>query len=775
MTINRIKLWIITIGLSIGLPAYGQTVASSAPEKTVTQDLPTIEVISTTPLPGTGVDVDKVPSDIVSIDSKQIESSKTGNIAETLSQQSPGVSINASSGNDFQPNVAFRGFVASPVSGTPQGLAVYQNGMRINEAFGDTVNWDLIPTTAVRSMSLISNNPAFGLNALGGAISIQMKDGFVKHNTSLDFMVGSNGRVQSSIESGKQVGRYAFYGILEDIHDGGYRNNSASDLRRFYGDIGYRGETGDLHLNMAYANNSLGATGPAPIELLNQSWSNVYTTPQTSSNEAGFLNLTGKFDVNPKWTLQGNAYIRTFYQKTVDGNTSSVAPCDADATLLCLSDGTTAANGSSGSQLSNTFGTSTIGEIDRTNSHSMMIGTAFQGTNTDQLFGHDNHFVIGSSLDYGMTDYNASAELGTIGTDFSITGSGTYLGSSSFLGPVSLKTADIYGGLYGLETFDLSNRLSLTFGGRLNIANIALDDQLGTSLDGNATYVRLNPVLGATYKLTNALTAYAGYSEANRAPTALELGCADSSNPCMLANFLVSDPALKQVVSRTFEAGLRGAHDFGEDNGRLNWHMGAFTTTNQDDILNIPSSVAGYGYFTNVGNTRRQGLEAQVTLKSPDLTLYGNYTFMDASFLDALTLSSNSPAADINGYIYVTSGDRIPMIPPHRVTLGAEYAYAHDIKLTAEIVAVSSQYMAGDASNQESQLNPYAVVNLGASYDYNNSIQFYTKIDNVLNNHYYNYGTFFETSAIPSGGFTDSRSLSPAQPLSIFFGIKAKL
>ena len=90
----------------------------------------------------------------------------------------PSVDVQDVAGNPFQPDVSFRGFDASSVSGAPQGLAVYQNRMRINEAFGDTVNWDLTPMTAVRTIDVISNNPAFGLNALGGARSIQMKDGF---------------------------------------------------------------------------------------------------------------------------------------------------------------------------------------------------------------------------------------------------------------------------------------------------------------------------------------------------------------------------------------------------------------------------------------------------------------------------------------------------------------------------------------------------------------------------------------------------------------------
>src|ERR1700733_11480575 len=121
--------------------------------------------------------------------------------------------------------------------------------------------------------------------------------------------------------------------------------------------------------------------------------------------------------------------------------------------------------------------------------------------------------------------------------------------------------------------------------GPFNVANINLQDQLGTSLNGSDTYTRFNPIIGGTYKITPELTAYAGYSEANRAPTPLELGCANPAQPCIIASFLVSDPPLKQVVSRTVETGLRGTHDYGANVGTLGWKLGVFRTDSQDDIL----------------------------------------------------------------------------------------------------------------------------------------------------------------------------------------------
>src|SRR5215216_6335590 len=311
-----------------------------------------------------GMDVDKVPASVNAVGAGQIARTGSLNIADALQQQVPGIIISDTTGNPFMPDIQFRGFVASPVAGTPQGLAVYQNGVRINEAFGDTVNWDLIPTAAIRSVAVVANNPAFGLNALGGAINLQMKDGFSYQGAEINTMGGSFGRLQSSAQWGKQVDNFAVYGALEGLHDNGFRNFSVSDVRRFYGDVAYKNDVSEFHLNMGLADNKFGATATVPAELLQQYWGATYTTPQISANRVGYFNLTGKVEATPSWTIEGGAHLRIFDHKTVDGNPTATQPC-ADPTLLCFNDDTTPANGLNGVQLANLFPTSAIlGEND---------------------------------------------------------------------------------------------------------------------------------------------------------------------------------------------------------------------------------------------------------------------------------------------------------------------------------------------------------------------------------------------------------------------------
>ncbi|MDE3176866.1 MAG: TonB-dependent receptor, partial [Pseudomonadota bacterium] len=197
------------------------------------------------------------------------------------------------------------------------------------------------------------------------------------------------------------------------------------------------------------------------------------------------------------------------------------------------------------------------------------------------------------------------------------------------------------------------------------------------------------------------------------------------------------------------------------------------------DILNVPDPVQqGFGYFQNVGATQRQGIEAQINYRRDRFTASASYAFLDATFLNALQLGSNSPFADANGNIHVSAGNQIPLSPHHRLKLLADYEVTPAFRIGADVNIVGPQYFAGDASNQFSQLPAYWVADADASYQVTKTVQLYTKIENVFGNRYYTYGTFFNTAAVPNyynGGapFTDPRSLTPARPRAFYAGMKA--
>jgi iron complex outermembrane receptor protein len=286
---------------------------------------------------------------------------------------------------------------------------------------------------------------------------------------------------------------------------------------------------------------------------------------------------------------------------------------------------------------------------------------------------------------------------------------------------------------------------------------------------------------GATYKFSSNLSAYAGYAEANRAPTPAELGCADPNQPCLLAAFLVSDPNLKQVVSKTWQGGFRGNFSpFGH--GHLDWSAGVFHTENYNDILTaISPAIPTRGYFQNAGDTLRQGVEASGKYQFDRLTLSANYAYVDATFLNNLTIPSpNNPFADPNtGNIYVHPGDHIPSIPAHRFKAAFDYSLTDSWKIGADVVLASSQYYFGDESNQNPQLPGYGVVNLRTSYELSKNLTVYGLVTNLFDHKYATYAAFYDlpiqdVSGKASTGLTNPDMITPAQPISFYGGVKVK-
>ena len=278
-----------------------------------------------------------VPAATYTLSSKELEQTRQFDVGGALQRQVPGVIITDVAGNPYQPQIDFRGFVASPVSGTPQGLAVYQNGIRVNEAWGDAVNWDLIPNVAIDRLTVVTGNPLFGLNALGGAVTLDMKNGFTYKGFELDTRFGSWARRQATMQYGVRSGDFASYLAMEGAGDNGYRHFSGSDVKRLYGDVGYRGDSGEIHANVTVAQNRFGASGPAPVELTNIDTGAAYTTPQTYKNTLAMYDLNGNVTPNEHWKLFGDVHFRAFDQARTDGNATDFNSCGGG--VLCNGDG----------------------------------------------------------------------------------------------------------------------------------------------------------------------------------------------------------------------------------------------------------------------------------------------------------------------------------------------------------------------------------------------------------------------------------------------------
>ena len=763
-----------------------------------------VNVVATSPLKGPGIDPDKLPVTVQSIGASDFERLNSSSVTDALTQRIPGISTTDPQGNGFTQDIRFRGFAASPLQGTPQGIAVYQNGVRLNEAFGDTVNWDLIPTIAIGRADTWTSNPVFGLNALGGAVNLQMKTGFDFAGGEATIQGGSAGRVDGSIQYGWHRDNFGAYFAADGLSEDGWRDHSPSRVARFFGDLGWRSADSELHLSATLASNHFGVVGPTPVELLAVDRSSVFTWPQTTDNDMQMLALNGAKTLSDAWSLQGNLYGRHFKQAHVDGNAGDFEQCSSRSThpdSLCLQDdgfpvppgGKTPAFrdqfvivDSQGAPIPFADDSTPYGTVDRTKTDTKTFGGSLQATSDVAWSGHPNHFVAGASFDHSRVDFSAGSTLGFIypslfvGDNSDLPGSGEEIHTLGNIGlaPVQARSTTTYYGVYATDTFDVTKDLSATLGARFNGARVELTDQLGTSpeLNGNHTFNRFNPNAGLAYRLSDAATVFAGYSEANRIPTPLELGCSDAAKPCLIEGFLVSDPSLQQVVSKTFELGMRGR--FNVAGGRAEWQASAFHTNVDNDIINVASAIAGRGFFQNVPETRRQGVDVGLTYRSAQWLAYLNYNYIDATYRFTGDLPSpNNPQADDDGNIHVAPGNRIPAIPRQQVKVGADYRLNSVFTLGGDVAFVDRQYYIGDDANQNPQLPSYTVASIHATWTIARDVDLFGTVNNLFDRKYAVYGTFFNpddvANAIPQT-LTNPQTQTPAQGIAFRAGVRVR-
>jgi iron complex outermembrane recepter protein len=753
------------------------------------------------PLEGSSIPIGKYPGAVGRSSASDIERSGTTFVPSIIQQTVPGAILEDLQGNGFQQNLQYRGFNSSPLNGIPQGLAVYQNGVRINESFGDIVNWDFLPDSAIEGITIVGANPVFGLNALGGAVTVLMRDGFNFQGTEIDARGGSFGRVQGELATGHRSGTWGAFLSLEGIRDEGWREFSPATIRRGYADIGAKDDTTEVHLNFTAADNFVGATTAAPVQLLQQEWSDSFTSPQTTTNKMTMVSLNGQVKATPTLTFSGVTYYRWFQQVHADANLADAFACapPLDPNTLCLNDDSSQVLDGNGNTVpvlgGQVFGhdLDEIGTLDHTSQNANSWGLSGQGVEKSIVMGMHNQFLLGASYDHGRVGYGSFSDLGFFGPEFVLTTFDPTILITSPLdtAPRSITTTNDYIGVYFSDTLDLTSQVHLTVGGRYNFARLTELDNTGNfpEIDGAHVYERFNPMTGITYEITPKLTAYAGYAEANRAPTPAELSCADPVNPCLIESFLTADPNLKQVVSRTFELGLRGKETYWND-GKLEWSAGLFHAMNFDDILPLAAPESGRGFFANVGDTLRQGVELGMRYTDKQLMVYANYALVDATMQTNVQLPApnNPTAVPCNDApdaqcANATKGDRLPGIPEHLIKTGMEYWFTPRIKGGFDVVVASNQIFYNDWANTNAPLAGYATVNLHGSYDVTDHIQLYGLIDNLFNAHYGLFGNYFNldnangaaaAAGLGSNFFTNPETIVPGQPLAAYGGVRVK-
>lgn len=793
------------------------------------EDPPTVsEVVTVAPTPfGGGVDRDRLGVTVNTLTAEQLEKAGTVNLTDALQRYMAGVNVSDTQGNPFTNDLNYRGFAATPLQGIPQGIAVYLNGQRMNEAFGDTVNWDLLPEAAIQSADLLTNNPVFGLNSLGGALNLRAKDGLTWRGVEAEAQGGENGFYAGSVQFGWGDDNLGVYAVIDGGKDDGWRQNSESNVLRAYVDIGAKLAGGEVHLTAGVSDSDLGVVGPTPVDLLDADRSSVFTYPQTTANKAQFVTLSGKRDLGGDWNVQGGLRYRHFDQAHVDGNDGEFERCASTGPLantLCLEDdafpsairpaaaqfqiltaagapiacpvSTVDTNGCRNRLVAGDTPRVPYGTIDRTWTTTSTWGASFQFGNDADFSGMKNSFIAGASYDSSDVHFNSNSTLGLITPELEVVtdnyalpnitgtvpglGEIIHAGQQVGYGPADVSVDTATTGAYVSNTLDVTQTLSLTVGGRYNHSKIDMLDLTGLNpqLTANHTFSRFNPAINLAWR-TGGSTLFFGYSQTNRAPTPLELGCSDPTRPCLLENSLVSDPPLEQVVAKTWEAGIRGGAAAGT--GLVSWSGTLFTTDNTSDIVALASNLNGRGYYANVPKTRRQGFEALVRYDEKTWGVFASVSQVQAEYRFAGTLASpNNPVANAAGNITIQPGDNLGGIPKIRAKFGGDVTLFDRLTLGADAQYTGDQYLSGDEGNDNDKLPSYWVGNLRADYKIDDRISLFARITNVTDEEYATFGTFFEAEAVqkvrpqPLPANPDEASVTPGQPRTFSIGLRAR-
>lgn len=734
------------------------------------QILETMEIISKpmraiTPLPGTSFDKDQITTNVQTATGDDIKKSRAINVSQFMNEHLQSVTVNDYSGNAFRQDVNFRGFSASPLVATPQGLSVYFDGIRVNEAFGDIINWDLIPLNAIDSMNLIpGSNPLFGLNTLGGALSLSTKSGFTSEGFDGQVLAGSWGRKQIQGTAGYNYNDFAAFIAYNQVEEDGWRDNSPSDIRQTFVRLDYEFDAGKIIFHTMYADNTLVGNGTLPEEDYRRDPTAVYTSPDSVQNKLLQFQLLGQYDITPDLSLSMMGYRRKVTQITSNGDfwddwdkaSARITPCKSIHVDGVLDAGT--GPGNPGCIPNGVF---LNGLIDQ-DVHGFSMQLNFVSDN--------NQLVIGSTYDKNETYFEQSARLGWINDDrevefdpernispyadalipmlislgFDISpAAADYHGYDALRLDIKRNELEGSSSTFAVFFYDVWQALpgfNISFGTRYSYTKVAMmnasdieqplyqefrgEERCGTPHEVGGGVARFqcteeafeyrswNPSLGLSWLPTEELNLFTNISRGTRTPSAIELGCARSGEDdpetgkfegCTIPTALTKDPFLPQVVSISKEIGARGLFEvLGSD---IDWNFAFFQTDLKDDILFTSQGYGNRGVFDTFGKTRRQGVEIGFNKSQGKYRWFANYTYLEATFESEATIvnpsnSSSKKAIGEANIFNIEKGDFMPGVPKHSLRAGLEVDITPSFTVGLNMIAQSSSFVRGNENNE---------------------------------------------------------------------------
>jgi len=680
--------------------------------------------LSTVVVTGTRLtDVDeRIPSQVEPIDLQHV--SKGPDAALQSLQQLPGVTVFDDQGTRLQPELEVRGFQLSPIVGTPQGVSVFLDGVRINEPDAQEVNFDLLPMSAIDHAELVRGSQAlFGRNSLGGALLFFTQRGMAVPSASIGLSTGSFGEQVGTLSAGGMFHGFDGYVMGAASNESGWRQATSARTRQLFATIGHRStaggaDTSDIAFSVLYASDRISEAGSLPLNWIDFNPRLNYTPGDFFRPDLIHLALRG---FRGAWggTLRGTVYFR---RNDIEQFNTNVPPPNTD------------------------------GFIDNKSG-----GGTVEWTRPFLLGALPTAFTMGGEY----ARQNVRFRLVNVG--------GGMPDSVATLAAVHEDDA----AAYAQAVVDITPKLSVTGALRQDYVRIPFRDELDGSNNGTNTYDRLSPFLGLTLKLSGDLRGFVAYKSAFRAPAPLELACASPDAPCSLPSALGADPALEPVSTQDYEAGF----DVDLPNQTSLDVDGFWTDVDNDIVFAAPNLTQVY--FVNIPRSRRAGIEMSARTALPaGGRLFGSYSFVASTYQSTVQIST----ADTNP-VPARPGDQLPSSPRHRGRVGVGWTRSvGPITFDAQydVRAYSSQFLRGDEANRHTPVPGYSIsgFDLNAQYD-RYTIQL--EIDNLFNQTYETFGAIAENSlgappgqaqANDDGGLTNF--LSPGLPRRIVFSISAK-
>ena len=716
--------------LAVGVAAVLAAVASAAAQEprpepeTPPVRLSPLEVTGTR-LPGAPLPVDSVPATVDVIPGATLRSTGEATLQQAL-RRLPGVTTADQQGNPFQMDLSIRGFQGTSVTGAPQGISVFVDGVRVNEPTVEEINFDLLPFDDVERIELLRGPGAvFGRNTLGGVLNIVTRRGAEVREIVPEAEGGSFGTQKYRLRLGGTEGPFDYYVAGTFLTEDGWRDASASRVGRLFARIGLRDGGTDLSLSYQRAQNRIEQPGSLPESELHQHRTRNFTRGDFFEPLMNTVTLNLKQELGEHWAVAATLFARTLDSEQFNVN------------------------------------------LTHTNSRSFTstatVGGTVEATHQATLFGRSNRLVLGAEYAYADARVRVFQETSAGQREIE---SDVRDGLTTVGGWV-LNTLEL-----GRNLLASGDQLVLTAGARFDYVRHAIGDRTPDpdipSSAGTHTFVRTTPRFGLNYNPTPRLNVYFSFAEGFRAPSFLELTCASPATICPgLQAGAAADPPLKPVTVQSYEVGVRA-----QPWPWLEARLALYRSDVRDDIFSVaPTGTVGL-FFQNVGDTRRQGIEVELRGKIERLLEpWVNYAYTEATFRDEVLLGTSRVTVDCAAppcTQLVRKGSELPLVPRHRINAGVDAHLTDWLTFSLSGAYVGRQWFRGDEANAERPLTDYVVLNASLTARVK-ALTAFVAVQNLLDNEYETFGTFAPN--LRAEGAPVQRFLTPAPPINFHAGL----